>query len=157
MRIVMKTFSTDEHCNGGADYAYVKLTPELAKVIAARFKIFDAAKEGDPEAIEMGFKVELEQCSFLGWLAFNDDAKGFLPGSDVENHYDEDGWCEIPEDSEFKGDLSRDSFEEVFGIKQEWTYMTIGVLGVNWETYPMNSSIRVQTEVLPRELIQRLI
>jgi hypothetical protein len=157
MRIVTKIWSTDEHWKAEAEYAYVKLTSELAKVIASRFKLFDELKEKDPKLVEVNFEVDLEECRFLQWAAFNDNTKGFLPGDDAETHYDEHGWCEIPESSPFKGDLEDGPFFSKFGVSQEWAYMTIGTNGVNWESYVMDSVLRLQSDVLPRWLIQKLI
>ena len=153
----MKTYSTDEHYNAGAEYAYVHLTDSLAKVIAGRFNLFEATQKSQPDIVEMHFGFESGEAGFFGWLAFNDDERGFLPGSDVEEKFLDDGWAEIPESSPFPGDKHLDSFNEVFGIEMEALYMIVGSGGVSWEAYPKHTSIRVQSEVLPREVVAKVI
>lgn len=155
-RIVMRTFSTDEHWNGGAENAYVLLDERLAKVIAGRLNLLDASTVSNPELVEMHFQSEDVECGFYNELGFHDDASGFLPGEEVEEEYNESGWAEIPDSSPFKGDLSRDSFDEVFGILAENTYMVINEYGVYWEMYPAHTSIRIQSEVLPRSVLSEV-
>jgi hypothetical protein len=163
MRIVMKTYSTDENFNADADYAYVEITAEMAKVIAGRFSLFDAAKRSNPDLIEMQYTSSLDEVGFYLWGAFNDTNDDgdneFLPGEEAESHYEDNGWCEVPEDSKLNKLILKPSspFDDEFMIDVESVYMCIGVQGVNWEGYPGHSSIRLQTEVLPREILRRVM
>lgn len=157
MRIVTRTSSSDEHDNGDVETAYILLDEALAKVIAGRLNLFDANKKSHPGLVEMHFLSDTTECGFFGYLAFHDYEKGFLPGEEVEKKLDDNGWAEIPDDNPFKGDLSRDSFDEVFAVPDEGVYMITCERGVYWEAHLKYTSIRVFSELLPREVLSRVI
>jgi len=149
MRIVLRTFSSDENYNSDLEYAYVLMTPGLAKVLAGRHNLLLAGQTSNPDLVEVHFRSGDDEVEFYSWLAFNDDANGFLPGKEAEKTFEEQGWTEIPEDSSFQGDLYKDSFDETYTICNEQ--------GFYWETYLKHAGTRIQTEVLPREVLAKLI
>jgi hypothetical protein len=155
MRIVLRVFSSDEHYSANVENAYVFLTESLAKVVSNRLELFDTSLESSQELLTMEFLPELGAVSFYQRLGFYDDENGFLPGEELEKHFEENGWCEIPESNPFKGDLS-DSFDDVFQVPVDDVSMVICKAGVYWEGIPRHSNIEITTDIIPREVIARM-
>ncbi len=52
MRIILKVSSSNEHCNGGCEFALLDLTPELARLAVARIATLREQKSLDPDIEE---------------------------------------------------------------------------------------------------------
>src|SRR5208337_1755468 len=52
MRIILKVSSSNEHCNGGCDFALLDLTPELARLAVGRIATLRKQKSLDPDIEE---------------------------------------------------------------------------------------------------------
>ena len=53
MRIILKVSSSNEHCNGGCDFALLDLTPELARLAVGRIATLREQKSLDPDIDEV--------------------------------------------------------------------------------------------------------
>ena len=53
MRIVLRVTSSNEHCNGGCEFAHVDLTPELGALALRRIATLRQQKALDPDIDEM--------------------------------------------------------------------------------------------------------
>jgi hypothetical protein len=53
MRIVLKVSSSNEHCNGGCEFALLDLTPELARLALGRIATLREQKSLDPDIDEV--------------------------------------------------------------------------------------------------------
>ena len=52
MRIILKVSSSNEHCNGGCEFALLDLTPELARLALERIATLREQKSLDPDIDE---------------------------------------------------------------------------------------------------------
>ena len=52
MRIILKVSSSNEHCNGGCEFALLDLTPELARLAVGRIATLREQKSLDPDIEE---------------------------------------------------------------------------------------------------------
>jgi hypothetical protein len=52
MRIILKVSSSNEHCNGGCEFALLDLTPELARLAVGRIATLREQKSLDPDIDE---------------------------------------------------------------------------------------------------------
>jgi sulfur carrier protein ThiS len=53
MRIILKVSSSNEHCNGGCEFALLDLTPELARLAVGRIATLREQKSLDPDIDEV--------------------------------------------------------------------------------------------------------
>jgi len=55
MRIILKVSSSNEHCNGGCEFALLDLTPELARLAVGRIATLREQKSLDPDIDETSY------------------------------------------------------------------------------------------------------
>ena len=55
MRIILKVSSSNEHCNGGCEFALLDLTPELARLAVGRIATLREQKSLDPDIDEVHY------------------------------------------------------------------------------------------------------
>jgi len=67
MRIALLVTSSNEHCNGGCEFALVDLTPDLAALALRRISALKAQKELDPDIDETYYWAYFVDCYFDPW------------------------------------------------------------------------------------------
>jgi sulfur carrier protein ThiS len=67
MRLVLKVSSSNQHWNGGCEFALVELTPELAALALARIAALNAQKSADPDIDETYYWAYFVECYFDPW------------------------------------------------------------------------------------------
>jgi hypothetical protein len=77
MRIILKVSSSNEHCNGGCEFALLDLTPELARLAVGRIATLREQKSLDPDIEETHYWAYFAEY-FSPW---KDPAS---PGEEVE-------------------------------------------------------------------------
>jgi hypothetical protein len=77
MRIILKVSSSNEHCNGGCEFALLDLTPELARLAVGRIATLREQKSLDPDIDEVFYWAYFDEY-FSPW---KDPAS---PGEEVE-------------------------------------------------------------------------
>ena len=64
MRIVLKVSSSNEHCDGGCEFALVDLSPELASLALQRIAALKDQKALDPNIVETYYWAYFVACYF---------------------------------------------------------------------------------------------
>ena len=67
MRIALLVTSSNEHCNGGCEFALVDLTPDRAALALRRISALKAQKELDPDIDETYYWAYFVDCYFDPW------------------------------------------------------------------------------------------
>jgi hypothetical protein len=67
MRLVLKVSSSNEHFNGGCEFALLELTPDLAALALKRIAALDAEKSDDPDIDEAYYWAYFVECYFDPW------------------------------------------------------------------------------------------
>ena len=67
MRLVLKVSSSNEHWNGGCEFALVELAPELSELALASIAVLNAQKSADPHIDETCYWAYFVKCYFDPW------------------------------------------------------------------------------------------
>jgi hypothetical protein len=144
MKIVFATSSTDSDFNSDCDYAYVNLTPALARYILG---LMDAAVRlyHSNNAIHELHCWECSACFFGMELDdLRDKLEKHLPGSS-------DSYSLLP---------ARITIPESHFRRTEYDHLVVTVSGVEpevyWRAIPRDSGVYVETGMLPRRLVERI-
>jgi hypothetical protein len=134
MKLLLKTWSTNENFNGDCDYAAVDLTPELATILERRITQFKILKQAETSLDTMVYWDA--SADMLGWTEEIEE----VADPDKENVF------EVP-----------DSF--VFGEPQrtECDRVEVTDTGVRFTCYPKHCDCRIESAELRLEVIERAI
>lgn len=150
MLIVMETWSTDEHDKGEYDCAIFKMESYEAKLIAQRLNLYKVMKDSDPELRSMSFRAhgtDLECEFFPGtiWLKGKED----LMSAELEQELDKQGWSMVESlDPDINPKYAHAPNDIYFVVEDEGFY---------WRTYPPDTSIQIETQLLPRDILSRVL
>jgi hypothetical protein len=67
MRLVLKVSSSNEHWNGGCEFALVEVAPELADLALARIAALNTQKSANPDIDETYYWAYFVKCYFDPW------------------------------------------------------------------------------------------
>ncbi len=146
MLIVMETWSTDEHSKEEYDYAIFKMESNEAKLIAQKLNLYKVMRDSDSELRSMSFRAhgtDLEP-EFYASSIWN----GNMP-DDIETALDKEGWASV---ERLDPDITPRAAHASNGI-----YLVIEDEGFYWRTYPPDSMIQIETQLLPREILSRVL
>jgi len=68
MNIVLKVSSSNEHYNGGCDFAFVELTAEIAAIALRRIQTLKEQKKLDADIDETYYWSHFVECFFSPWV-----------------------------------------------------------------------------------------
>lgn len=139
MRIVLGTCSSNSDFNGGCDFGLVELTPEYAELILKRMQALAELAKSDQSLHEAHY-WDSSASYFQTTLDEGLD-------EDLEPAYDT--YVVLKENVE----VPDKAFKRV-----EYTHMVISVMGeeleVSWRASPKNASLYIETNELPKSLIE---
>lgn len=72
MRVALRVSSSNEHWDGGCEFALVELTPGLAALALRRIAALPAQKFDDPDIGETYFWTSCVECYFSPWITSED-------------------------------------------------------------------------------------
>jgi hypothetical protein len=78
MRVALRVSSSNEHWDGGCEFALVEVTPGLAALALRRIAALRAQRSSDPEIDETYYWTSCVECYFSPWITQED------AGADVE-------------------------------------------------------------------------
>lgn len=150
MLLVMDTINSSEDDGAQYDYAICMLEDRAAKVLAGYVALFNFMKKSQPELLEMMFKDTDVECDFYPRTIFdNEDGIEQLPSS-IEEELDDKGWGILPSD-----------YVPNFGPKDAHipaeSFIVICNGGFFWRTWPQDSTLEIDTNVVPVEILSRVI
>jgi hypothetical protein len=147
--LLLRTFSSDEHWNADFDYALVDLNAEGARAIADKAALVRTLKATNADIVEVTFDDAL--CTFYKGGAFwNDDCDLDLDEA-AREHFDDFGWCILPDDHR-----PDDSVLEAHEARVDGVYLVIGANHVHWHATPRHASINIDSEALETRVISKL-
>lgn len=132
-RLILNTYSSNEHYNGDCDFAIVEVDPFLARKILSRHHAFLFARRQDENACLLEFHDHGPQ------YARHDDKYDV-----IENGED---FAELPESVK----VSDDDLQ-----RTECDRMCIDWDSVFWRCYPKHSDVRIETRCIPIKEIARI-
>lgn len=151
MLLMMDTLSSDWN-NAKYDYAICMLEDRAAKVLAGYIALFNFMKKSQPELREMVFKDTDVECDFYPRTVFknNEDRVAKLLPYNMKEELDDKGWGILPRDyipnfGPKNAHISADSF------------IVICDGGFFWRAWPQDSTIEIDTRVVPVEILSRII
>lgn len=149
MLIVMHTYNTDEH-DEQYDFAVYKMEEHEAKILTRHFNLFKVNHDSMSELCEMVFCAEDETlCEFFPAGIWDKDEMSTMP-EQVEKDLDKQGWAIIPDDYERE-------FTPKDAHSPDKTFVVFCPEGVFWRAYPQESTLVVESQVLPREILSRVL
>jgi hypothetical protein len=152
MKVVLPCWSShDDTC--GCDYALVDLTPDLARLVLDRVRVFRKLSASDAGLCDLRW-WNCDAVFFSPWGS-GDDPDGAQPG-EVETQRVEqylsglDGGREVLEVSD---DLALD--EEMIA-RTECDRMVVCDDGVSFSCIPKHTDVRISTGTIPVEMLERV-
>jgi len=133
MKLLLECYSSNENYNGGCDFAFVDLTPELAAIALRRIADFAQLKMGDAMALEIYYWDD--SCD---WIETSEKIQELTDG--------------------YSGDVvEAESFEPTKDSKQrtECDQMIVEEYGIRWTAIPKHTDVYVTTLTIPVEMIVR--
>lgn len=148
MLIVMTTFSSSEHDREDYDYAVFKMEKQEAQILARYFNLFKVMHDSASELAEMVYAAEDETlCEFYSEGIID---KKHTPLECIKELESSKGWTILPDD-----------YDQIFTPKDAHapagTWLVICPQGFQWRAFPSESELTIETIVLPRELLSRVL
>jgi hypothetical protein len=150
MRIVLRVSSSNEHCNGGCEFALLDLTPELARLALNRIATLREQKNLDPDIDEVYY-----------WAYF---VEYFSPWKDIAGSEEEvEGKCVVLEgmlDDLLIEDKEIVYVPETFRVppqlitRVECEQMVARLDSIVFTAIPKHASYYVQTVELPLAMLE---
>lgn len=154
MKIVTRTYTSNEHWNGECDYALIDLTPELAKKIAMRRKLLLDIKERDPEIS----RIQFYDTSASFYERHYNESRPYPPEFDEALELsDSDDYAEIPEtvDMSFLEKDRNDKGELIHDVKATADTLIIFEDTFGWISYM--EGLDVESQFLSYNILSRVI
>ena len=146
MRVVLKVTSSNEHYNGGCEYALLDLTPDLASLALRRIAVLKEQRNLDPDIDETYYWAYFVDCYFDPWAESAEGVKeGEGTSSAVGDMLDElkiedNGVVSVPENFH----VARSQCAAV-----ECEQIIVRESSIAFTAIPKHGSIRVQTAEIP--------
>jgi hypothetical protein len=151
MRIVLTVTSSNEHWNGGCEFALVDLTPELTALALRRIAALRERKEVDPDIDEVYYWAYSVDCYFDPWAESSIDDKE-VEGTDMAV---EDMLTELHiVDSEVVCVSERFLVPPSQRAAVECEEMIVRQDSIAFTAIPKHSSVRVHTAEIPLAMLE---
>ncbi len=153
MLIVMKTYSTDQYNDADYDTAIFKMEDVEAKLIAQRWNVYKLNKNSDPHLAEMAFNVmhcSEVSCEFYPSTIWDgaDGETDAMP-KNIRDDLEKQHWSAVDSLSPDIG--PRDAHAPAY------LFLMFCDQGFFWRTSPQDSHLHIDTEVLPYDLLSRVL
>jgi len=151
VRVVLKVTSSNEHYNGGCEYALLDLTPDLASLALRRIAVLKEQRNLDPDIDETYYWAYFVDCYFDPWAESAEDEKeGKGTSSAVgdmleELKIEDNGVVSVPEN--FHVAPSQDAAVEC-------EQMVVRSDAVAFMAIPKHGSVRVETGEIPVAILE---
>lgn len=151
MIIVMKTWCADNYNEANYDFAIFKLEVVEAKMLSQRFNLYKINQDSDQDLAEMAFNVqhcdELS-CEFYPCEIWERDDKDVMPAS-IKEDIEKQGWSIV---EELDPDITPRHAHAPDNL-----FLMLSKEGFSWKTCPPGMSLHVESEVLPFDIVARVL
>jgi hypothetical protein len=128
----------------------IDLDAESTRAIADKAQLVATLKTTNADLLEVTFDDVL--CTFYKGGAFwNDDCELDLDEK-TQEHFDDFGWCILPDDL-----VPDDSVLRAHEARAEGVYLVVGASHVHWHGAPRHASISIDSEALDLSDLARLL
>ncbi len=151
MRVALKVTTSNEHYNGGCEYALLNLNPELASLSLRRIAVLKEQKNLDPDIYESCYWAYFVDCYFDPWAKSSDDAaEGEGMSSAVGDMLDElkiehNGVVSVPENFHVAPSQC---------TAVECELMIVRTDAIAFMAIPKHGSVRVETREIPLAMLE---
>jgi len=150
VRVVLKVTSSNEHYNGGCEYALLDLTPDLASLALRRIAVLKEQRNLDPDLDETYYWAYFVDCYFDPWVESAEDAKeGEGTSSAVGDTLDElkiedNGVVSVPENFHVPPSQCAVECEQ----------MIVRTDAIAFVAIPKHCSVRAETREIPLAMLE---